>query len=55
MIQDPRTALMKAPVDEPLVGEAAKAVAKALAHPADEVLFGTDAYILGRLLRRPAA
>ena len=40
------------PVDEPLFGEAAASVARALRHPVDEPLWGADARILGALLRR---
>lgn len=50
--QDPRITLANLPVDGPLVGKDAEAIARALRHPADEVLFGTDAYIIGKLLDR---
>lgn len=50
---DPRIPAVKQPVDEPLFGEAARAVAQALRHPVDEPLWGTDARIIGALLRRP--
>lgn len=45
---DPRIPIMKQLVDDP------ESVARALRHPVDEPLWGTDARILGALLRRPS-
>lgn len=47
---DPRIPIARQPVDEPLFGQAARALAQALRHPEDEPLWGTDARILGELL-----
>lgn len=47
---DPRTLLMQ-PVDEPLYGRAAEAVAKALrTRPVDEPLWGAEARRVGEAL-----
>jgi hypothetical protein len=51
-MNDPRILLMRQPVDQPLVGEAAEAVGRALTHPVDEPLWGVSAQIVGALLRR---
>lgn len=47
---DPRIPIARQPVDEPLLGQAARALAQAFRHPVDEPLWGTDARILGVLL-----
>lgn len=52
---DPRTLFMQ-PVDEPLYGSAARAVAEALrGRPVDEPLWGAEAKRVGEALHRPAA
>lgn len=51
---DPRIALMQ-PVDEPLWGEASRAVGQALRPPVDEPLWGEAAKQAGMALRLLAA
>lgn len=49
-MDDPRILLMRQPVNQPLTGNASRALGRVLRHPVDEPLWGSTARITGALL-----